>query len=50
MEYKDPAEEEWEKFQKAMQVETQVANISCDTPDISVYLQDHTTFCKVLVT
>ena len=25
MEYKDAAEEEWEKFQKAMQVESQVA-------------------------
>ena len=29
MEYKDPAEEEWEAFQKVMQVETQVATVHC---------------------
>lgn len=29
MEYKDPAEEEWETFQKVMQVETQVATVHC---------------------
>ena len=26
MEYKDPIEEEWEKFQKVMQMENQVCN------------------------
>jgi len=29
VEYKDPTEEEWETFQKVMQVEAQVATVHC---------------------
>jgi len=46
VEYKDPAEEEWETFQKVMQVESQVATIHCH---LEQYLDQNETFKLLLL-